>query len=145
MKLLILLCCFALPFQSIALYKNKIAAPFIDSTEYYQQKGKTDAILYYHGNKPLNIFTAVISFVDFAGLIPALITQFNHHIKEKNLHYPDKELWQNSIYKEAYIKQALKIRRKKVWIAFGIGAAILLAIIFIVLLIILSGWQLGPR
>ncbi len=57
------------------------------------------------------------------GLIPAMIYTFIPP-KEKNLIYPDSNLWTNIAYQRGYMKEARKERRASAWKAWGIGVAI---------------------
>lgn len=87
-------------------------------------KGKDDAITYYRGRKSGDIptFAATVLTTPLLGLITAAIITSNEPSNE-NLNYPNYDLMKNSSYNRGYIEQAIKIKKKKVWSAFGIGAA----------------------
>lgn len=96
----------------------------------FQLKGMRDAKTYYK-NKGGSIGTGITAFIfPPAGLVPAIICSCVPP-KERNLGYPDENLWENKDYRLGYTKEAYRIKRKRVWTGFGIGtaAAILLGFV----------------
>lgn len=84
-------------------------------------KGIRDAKTYYkNGGGSIGTGITAVLFPP-AGLIPAVICSLVPP-KEHNLGYPDDNLWQNKDYRTAYTKQAYRIKLKRVWLGFGIGA-----------------------
>jgi hypothetical protein len=85
-------------------------------------KGTRDATTFYK-HRGGSIGTGITAFIfPLAGLIPAVICS-NTAPKQHNLGFPDDHLWQNSDYRTAYTKEAYRIKKKRVWRGFGIGAA----------------------
>ncbi len=99
-------------------------------------KGKEDANLYYKGKKSGAGGTAVTTILisPLIGLIPAVACASSEP-DDKNLNYKEKELMRNSDYNRAYTDQAHKIKKKKVWTAFGIASAVW----FVLILVLGSG------
>jgi hypothetical protein len=99
--------------------------------ELYQQ-GKSDANKYYKGKNSGSDWTAITTILlsPVAGVIPAAACSSTEPADE-NLSYKNSELMKNPNYSEGYINQAHKIKRKKVWSAFGFasGAWMLLLIL----------------
>lgn len=64
------------------------------------------------------------------GLIPAIACSSSEP-SDENLRYKNSELMKNADYNRAYTEQAHKIKKKKIWSAFGIGSAVWLGLILI--------------
>ena len=96
-------------------------------------KGKDDAVVNYKGKNCGDVATLAVTVLTspLLGLIPASIITSNEPLNE-NLKYPSAELMKNSSYNKGYIEQATKIKKKKVWNAFGIGSAVWLFFILII-------------
>ena len=95
-----------------------------------QSKGKEDAIMYYKGKNSGAGGTAVTAILTspILGLIPAIACSSTEP-SDGNLGYKNSELMKNSDYNRAYTEQAHKIKKKKIWSAFGIGSGIYLGLI----------------
>lgn len=100
--------------QSAAAVKNPA-----DAIGLYR-KGTADAKVFYTrhsgeiGVGIASLFTGII------GIIPAIIVSAVAP-REKNLGYPNYELWKQKDYQAGYKRQAKRIKQKKVWAGFGIG------------------------
>jgi hypothetical protein len=97
-----------------------------------QSRGKEDAILNYKGKNSGAGGTAatVILTSPILGLIPAIACSSSEP-SDENLRYKNSELMKNADYNRAYTEQAHKIKKKKIWSAFGIGSAVWLGLILI--------------
>lgn len=97
-----------------------------------RMKGKRDAKMNYKGKKTGAGWTAAttIVFTPLVGAIPAVACSSSEP-SDRNLNYNDYELMQVYEYNQAYIEEAHKIKKRKVWSSFGIssGAWILLALL----------------
>ena len=83
-------------------------------------QGKNDAQRFYNGYKTAgNAVVATGYFIPL--LIPALsisIATTTNVPKDENLNYPSKSLMQNEKYANSYRQEALKIKKRKVWLNF---------------------------
>ncbi len=83
-------------------------------------QGKNDAQRFYNGYKTAgNAVVATGYFLPL--LIPALsisIATTKNVPKDENLNYPSKSLMQNEKYANSYRQEALKIKKRKVWLNF---------------------------
>ena len=81
-------------------------------------QGKNDAQRFYNGYKTAgNAVVATGYFIPL--LIPALsisIATTTNVPKDENLNYPSKSLMQNEKYANSYRQEALKIKKRKVWL-----------------------------
>ena len=93
------------------------------SNEDMAEKGKEDAIANYRGAKSGAGWTAAttILFSPIIGVIPAVACS-SATPSDDNLNYRDRDLMKNSTYSKAYIDQAHKTKKKKVWTSFGISS-----------------------
>lgn len=96
------------------------------------EKGREDAISYYTGKNSGAGGTAVFTFLTspVLGLIPAIAVTSSEP-SDDHLRYPDSQLMKKSEYSNAYRKQAHKIKKKKVWSAYGVGCGLWLFLILI--------------
>jgi len=87
------------------------------------EKGKEDALANYRGAKSGAGWTAAttILFSPIIGVIPAVACS-SATPSDDNLNYRDRDLMKNSTYSKAYIDQAHKTKKKKVWTSFGISS-----------------------
>jgi hypothetical protein len=85
-------------------------------------KGKRDAKLFYDGPTGAVGVGITSFFILPIGLIPAIICSAIAP-REKNLNYPNYDLWKNEGYQAGYKYQAKKVKQKKIWTGFGIGLA----------------------
>ena len=84
-------------------------------------QAKQDAKIYYKNSGPLwGTGCASLAFMP-AGLIVALISSVTEP-DEKNLKIPQNEYKNNKLYENTYKTEALKLKRKRVWITFGVIA-----------------------
>lgn len=91
----------------------------------YYDLGREDAQKYYQGTNSGAVWTLVTTllFTPFGGIVPALscaTTQPSFY----NLNYPNSAEAQNFEYYRAYVAEAHAKKRKKVWIAYGIGSGV---------------------
>lgn len=100
-------------------------------------KGQQDAGRYYTGYREAATWTAATTVLGgvVIGLIPAIACSSSEP-QMSNLTFPDSELLRNSSYYQCYTQEAKRIKSRKVWTNFGIGAAIDLA--FAILIVSLS-------
>jgi len=86
-------------------------------------KGREDAKANYRGAKSGAGWTAAttILFSPIIGVIPAVACS-SAAPSDDNLNYRDNNLMKNTAYSKAYIDQAHKTKKKKVWTSFGIGS-----------------------
>lgn len=93
-------------------------------------KGQRDAQLYYRGYKGAGTGTLVTAAALnwLFGLIPAIACSSTAP-SDKNLDCPNPELLKDGYYRQGYVQQAHKTKRKKVWKNFWIGALISTTII----------------
>ena len=61
-------------------------------------------------------------------LIPAIACSSSEP-NEDNLNVPDAKLMRNADYKQAYVDQSHKIKKRKIWKNFGIGSGIWLGLL----------------
>jgi hypothetical protein len=97
-----------------------------------RMKGKHDSQMNYKGKRSGAGWTAATTLVltPLAGIIPAVACSTSEP-SDTNLEYPNTELMKNYDYNMAYVEQAHKTKKRKVWTSFGIssGAWILLIIL----------------
>ena len=86
-------------------------------------KGQEDAKANYRGAKSGAGWTAAttILFSPIIGVIPAVACS-SAAPSDENLNYRDNNLMKNTAYSKAYIDQAHKTKKKKIWTSFGIGS-----------------------
>ena len=83
-------------------------------------QGKNDAKRFYNGYKTAGNAVVVTGYI-IPILIPALaisIATTSKIPKDENLNYPSKSLMQNEKYANSYRQEALKIKKRKVWLNF---------------------------
>ncbi|MFM2286003.1 MAG: hypothetical protein RLZZ543_1500 [Bacteroidota bacterium] len=109
------------------VFSDNSSAP---SEDEMREKGKQDAKIYYKGAKSGAGWTAATTILTspLLGLIPAAICASTEP-SDDNLNYKDRELMKNYAYNEAYTKQALKIKRRKIWTNYGIGSGVWILLI----------------
>jgi hypothetical protein len=92
-------------------------------------KGKADAQRYYEGYKPAATGTFITTFFvgGIIGLIPA-ISCSSSRPKDKHLNAPSPTLIANQDYYNGYVKEAKKIKSRKVWMNYGIAVGIDVAV-----------------
>jgi hypothetical protein len=88
-------------------------------------KGQQDAGRYYTGYREASTWTAATTILGgvVIGLIPAIACSSSEP-QMNNLTIPDAKLFKNSSYYQCYMQEAKRIKSRKVWRSFGIGAAI---------------------
>ena len=102
-------------------------------------QGKNDAQRFYNGYKTAGTIAFVSNFTPMLPIIPSLIfslasTSSSNIPKDINLNYPSASLMENEKYANSYRQEAMKIKKRKIWLNAGLGAGI----IIIPLLILLS-------
>lgn len=90
-------------------------------------QGKQDALMNYRGRNSGAGWTAAttILFTPLIGFIPAVACASSKPA-DWNLNYKDSELMKDYEYNRAYVEQAHKTKKKKVWKAFGISSGVYL-------------------
>lgn len=87
-------------------------------------QGTNDAAMYYRGYKGAATGTLVVSILSpVLGLVPALATSVSPP-SSRSLSYPSSELYAQPDYARGYHDRARKMKSKKVWTNFGIGAGV---------------------
>lgn len=107
---------------------NKAEEPSID----YSMQGRLDANAYYKGRNSGAVWTGVSTAFcsPFIGVIPAISCSFTEPAHD-NLNVQHPEYIKNKEYYDAYVKQAHKIKKRKVWTQFGIGSGTWLLLIIL--------------
>jgi len=83
-------------------------------------QGKNDAQRFYNGYKTAGTAVAATGYI-IPYLIPALsisLATTTKVPKDENLNYPSNSLMQNEKYANSYRQEALKIKKRKVWLNF---------------------------
>lgn len=95
-------------------------------------KGKQDATSFYKGKKSGAGWTAATTIITspLLGAIPAFVCSSTEP-SDENLNYKDDKLIKNANYNEAYVEQAHKIKKRKIWKNFGIASGVWLGIIIL--------------
>ncbi len=88
-------------------------------------QGKEDAKMNYKGRRSGAGWTTATTIIlsPIIGVIPAIACSLTEP-NEDNLNYKDSELMKNNIYNESYKKESHKIKKRKIWMNFGIGSTI---------------------
>jgi hypothetical protein len=107
-------------------------APEFSVVDYYRQ-GQMDAKKYYthYKNAAGGTLLTTTLLSGLIGLVPAFITSSTEP-DDANLGYPNKELMSNPDYYQGYTQNAKKIKSNKVWMNWGVGIGINLAVYYIV-------------
>ena len=102
--------------------------------EILQAKGKEDANKNYKGRNSGAAWTTATTVVTspLLGLIPALACS-SAEPNSANLNVKNQELMKNENYNQAYIGQAHKIKRHKIWKHYGIASVIWISAILFIL------------
>ena len=110
--------------------KVEKSIPEKDNDMDLSEKGREDAISFYTGKNSGAGGTAVFTFLTSPalGLIPAIAVSSTEP-SDDHLRYPDSKLMKQAAYSNSYRRQAHKIKRKKVWSAYGVGCGIWLFLI----------------
>ena len=95
-------------------------------------KGKSDAKAFYRGNNSGYGWTAAATILTspLLGVIPAAICSSTEP-SDSNLMYPNPALMKSPEYYRSYLNEAHRIKKNKVWKAFGISAGAWLGLILI--------------
>jgi hypothetical protein len=120
-------------FNSETKKNNVTPTVTLSNEDEMYMKGKEDALVNYKGKNSGDLPTLAITLLTspLIGLIPAAIITSNEPSNE-NLNYPSSQLMKNNSYNKGYTEQATKIKKKKVWSAFGIGSAVWLFVALII-------------
>lgn len=102
------------------------------SNEDIRMKGKRDAKMNYKGKKSGAGWTAAttVLFSPIIGVIPAAACASSEP-SDQNLNYRDNELMKDYDYNKAYVEQAHKTKKKKVWTSFGVSSGAWLLLILL--------------
>ncbi len=93
------------------------------SNEDMRMKGERDSQMNYTGKKSGAVWTTATTILlsPLIGVIPAAACASSEP-SDQNLNYRDAELMKDYEYKRAYIEQAHKTKKKKVWTSYGVGS-----------------------
>lgn len=111
---------------------EEVKAESKTSNEDMRMKGKKDSEMNYKGKKSGAGWTAAttVLFSPIIGVIPAAVCASSEP-SDQNLNYPDNELMKDYEYNKAYVEQAHKTKKKKVWTSFGVGSGAWLLLILL--------------
>jgi hypothetical protein len=101
-------------------------------------QGKNDAQKFYNGYKTAGTIAFVSNFTPMLPIIPSLIfslasTSSSNIPKDINLNYPSASLMENEKYANSYRQEAMKIKKRKIWLNAGLGAGIIIVPLLILL------------
>jgi hypothetical protein len=88
-------------------------------------QGKNDAIRYYNGYKTAGTIALISNFFPFVPIIPSLVFSIATTSKmpsDENLNYPNTSMMKIEKYANSYRAEAMKIKKRKIWINFAAGA-----------------------
>ena len=100
--------------------------------------GKLDAQRFYTGYKTAATIAFISALPAPIPIIPSLIFSIaatSKIPKDENLNYPNISLMKNEKYANSYRAEAMKIKKRKIWINFAVGSGIIIAPYILVLLI----------
>lgn len=88
-------------------------------------QGKEDALVNYRGANSGSgwVLATTILFSPIIGIIPAVACA-SASPADHNLNYKDSKLMKNNEYNKAYVQQAHKTKKSKIWTGFGIGSGV---------------------
>ena len=111
---------------------EEVKAESKTSNEDMRMKGKKDSEMNYKGKKSGAGWTAAttVLFSPIIGVIPAAACASSEP-SDQNLNYRDNELMKDYEYNKAYVEQAHKTKKKKVWTSFGVGSGAWLLLILL--------------
>jgi len=111
---------------------KEVKAESKTSNEDMRMKGKRDSEMNYKGKKSGAGWTAAttILFSPLIGVIPAAACASSEP-SDQNLNYRDNELMKDYEYNKAYVEQAHKTKKKKVWTSFGVSSGAWLLLILL--------------
>lgn len=109
---------------------NNLASNESDNPYDLIEQGKQDAVMNYKGKNSGKggVVATNILLGPLLGLIPAAIITSSEPQPE-NLRAPNPELMRNPSYNKGYTEQAEKIKKKKVWKAYGISAGVVVVLV----------------
>jgi len=118
--------------QDIFNQTEKMKTESKTSNEDMRMKGKRDAEMNYKGKKSGAGWTAAttVLFSPIIGVIPAAACASSEP-SDQNLNYRDNELMKDYDYNKAYVEQAHKTKKKKVWTSFGVSSGAWLLLILL--------------
>jgi hypothetical protein len=95
-------------------------------------QGRQDARNYYKGKNSGAGWTAATTIIlsPVFGLIPAIACSSTQP-SDENLNYREPELMKDRTYYPAYVEQAHKTKKRKVWTNFGIGSGVWLLLVLL--------------
>jgi len=99
--------------------------------------GKLDAQRFYTGYKTAATIAGISTILPIP-IIPSLIFSIaatSKIPKDENLNYPNISLMKNEKYANSYRAEAMKIKKRKIWINFAAGSSIIIAPILLGLLL----------
>jgi len=122
--------------QTPTIIMPKIEPVMNNSSLNYQDycfRGQQDASRYYTGYSSAATWTGAATILGGAviGLIPAIACSSSNP-ERSTLTFPDSELAQNPSYYSCYMQEAKRIKSRKVWTMFGIGVAVDVAIVALI-------------
>ncbi|NDE11369.1 MAG: hypothetical protein EBZ95_12510 [Chitinophagia bacterium] len=88
-------------------------------------QGKNDAIRYYNGYKTAGTIALISNLFPFVPIIPSLVFSIATTSKmpsDENLNYPNTSMMKIEKYANSYRAEAMKIKKRKIWINFAAGA-----------------------
>jgi hypothetical protein len=88
-------------------------------------QGKNDAIRYYNGYKTAGTIALISNLFLFVPIIPSLVFSIATTSKmpsDENLNYPNTSMMKIEKYANSYRAEAMKIKKRKIWINFAAGA-----------------------
>lgn len=102
------------------------------SNDDMRMKGKRDSEMNQKGKKSGAGWTAATTILlsPLFGVIPAAACASSEP-SDQNLNYRDNELMKDYEYNKAYVEQAHKTKKKKVWISFGVSSGAWLLLILL--------------
>ena len=88
-------------------------------------QGKNDAIRYYNGYKTAGTIALISNLFPIVPIIPSLVFSIATTSKmpsDENLNYPNTSMMKIEKYANSYRAEAMKIKKRKIWINFAAGA-----------------------
>ncbi|MDY0217420.1 MAG: hypothetical protein RBS19_10755 [Bacteroidales bacterium] len=116
---------------------NSTKIPDVDSPEDSFDsfaRGQNDARVFYKSYRAASTSTLLttILFTPLVGLVPAVACSLTPP-SEDNLDYPNYEKMKNVDYRQGYKTKAHKIKSSKVWMNWGIGFGVNVAVLLLLL------------